>query len=284
MAAAARRRCGSPTPSPRCTDAGCSTGSRSRSAPARSSGSPASRATARPSSPTCSAACSSSTRDRRGRRNGRPDRPGRQDGRGRHRPDPRGSPRCRLRARPERRREPGARRSRPRRSPRPRRPAPATAGAEQLIAEFGIDCIGPDAPFASLSGGNQQRVVLARELSAEPTVLVAAQPCRGLDVGAIEFIGQRLRAAADQGIAVLLISNELEEILALADRIVVIHAGSIRGEASPEGRADGRRRAHRPADGRRRCLTGPVVAHVDRCCCTSSRSSVPWPSRPSSCR
>ncbi len=102
--------------------------------------------------------------------------------------------------------------------------------AAELIAEFGIDCAGPDAPFSSLSGGNQQRVVLARELTAEPTVLVAAQPCRGLDVGAIEFIGQRLRAAADLGIAVLLISNELEEILALADRIVVIHGGRIRGE------------------------------------------------------
>ena len=95
---------------------------------------------------------------------------------------------------------------------------------------FGIDCAGPDALFSSLSGGNQQRVVLARELTAEPIVLVAAQPCRGLDVGAIEFIGQRLRAAADRGIAVLLISNELEEILALADRIVVIHGGRIRGE------------------------------------------------------
>jgi simple sugar transport system ATP-binding protein len=104
--------------------------------------------------------------------------------------------------------------------------------AEQLIAEFGIDCIGPDAPFSALSGGNQQRVVLARELAADPAVLVAAQPCRGLDVGAIEFIGQRLRAAAERGIAVLLISNELEEILALADRIVVIHAGRIRGELS----------------------------------------------------
>jgi general nucleoside transport system ATP-binding protein len=102
--------------------------------------------------------------------------------------------------------------------------------AEQLITEFGIDCVGPDAPFASLSGGNQQRVVLARELAAHPPVLVASQPCRGLDVGAIEFIGQRLRAAAARGIAVLLISNELEEIIALADRIVVIHAGRIRGE------------------------------------------------------
>ncbi|HET9546860.1 MAG TPA: ATP-binding cassette domain-containing protein, partial [Desertimonas sp.] len=102
--------------------------------------------------------------------------------------------------------------------------------AVALIDEFGIDCGGPDAPVASLSGGNQQRVVLARELAAEPTVLVASQPCRGLDVGAIEFIGQRLRAAADRGIAVLLISSELEEILALADRIVVIHRGQIRGE------------------------------------------------------
>ena len=102
--------------------------------------------------------------------------------------------------------------------------------AVALIDEFGVDCAGPDAPFASLSGGNQQRVVLARELAAEPTVLVASHPCRGLDVGAIEFIGQRLRSAADRGIAVLLISSELEEILALADRIVVIHRGQIRGE------------------------------------------------------
>jgi simple sugar transport system ATP-binding protein len=104
--------------------------------------------------------------------------------------------------------------------------------AEELITEFGIDCTGPDAPFSSLSGGNQQRVVLARELAARPAVLVAAQPCRGLDVGAIEFIGQRLRAAAEDGIAVLLISSELEEILALADRIVVIHGGRIAGAMS----------------------------------------------------
>jgi simple sugar transport system ATP-binding protein len=102
--------------------------------------------------------------------------------------------------------------------------------AQQLIAEFDIDCTGPDASFAALSGGNQQRVVLARELAADPTVLVAAQPTRGLDVGAIEFVGQRIRAAADRGIAVLLISSELEEIIALADRIVVIHAGRISGE------------------------------------------------------
>jgi len=102
--------------------------------------------------------------------------------------------------------------------------------AMRLIDEYGISCTGPDAPYASLSGGNQQRVVLAREMSGHPSILIAAQPTRGLDVGAIEFMGQRLRAAADDGIAVLLISSELEEILFLADRVVVIHDGSIRGE------------------------------------------------------
>lgn len=109
--------------------------------------------------------------------------------------------------------------------------------AERLIAEFQISCAGPDAPFSSLSGGNQQRVVLARELSLDPAVLVAAQPTRGLDVGAIEFMGERLRAAADAGVGVLLISSELEEILHLADRIVVMQGGRIVGEM-PRAEAD----------------------------------------------
>jgi len=82
----------------------------------------------------------------------------------------------------------------------------------------------------SLSGGNQQRVVLARELSNAPRVLVAAQPTRGLDVGAIEYMSAQLRAAAADGVAVLLISTELEEILDLADRIVVMSNGRIAGE------------------------------------------------------
>lgn len=99
-----------------------------------------------------------------------------------------------------------------------------------LMEEFDIHGAGPDAPFASLSGGNQQRVVLARELSHHPTVLVAAQPTRGLDVGAIEYMSARLRAAAAAGIAVLLISTELEEILDLANRIVVLHRGRVIGE------------------------------------------------------
>jgi len=107
-----------------------------------------------------------------------------------------------------------------------------TALAQQMIEDFDIGCSGPDAPLWSLSGGNQQRVVLARELAAEPVVLVAAQPTRGLDVGAIEYMTDRLRQTAEDGVAVLLISSELEEILELADRIVVMSRGRTAGELS----------------------------------------------------
>jgi simple sugar transport system ATP-binding protein len=102
--------------------------------------------------------------------------------------------------------------------------------AEQLMAEFEIQGAAPDAPMRSLSGGNQQRVVLAREMSHRPKVLVAAQPTRGLDVGAIEYTTGRLRAAAAAGIAVLLLSTELDEILDLSDRIVVMSRGRIIGQ------------------------------------------------------
>jgi ABC-type uncharacterized transport system ATPase subunit len=109
--------------------------------------------------------------------------------------------------------------------------------AESMIDEFDIQCSGPDAPMWSLSGGNQQRVVLARELSQSPKVLVAAQPTRGLDVGAIEYMSQRIGAAAAAGVAVLLISSELEEILDLSHRIVVMHSGRVVGEM-PRSDAD----------------------------------------------
>jgi general nucleoside transport system ATP-binding protein len=108
--------------------------------------------------------------------------------------------------------------------------AAVTAEAERLIAEYQVACAGPDAPFRSLSGGNQQKVVLARELSADPAVLVASQPTHGLDVGAIEFMSDRLRAAAAGGVGVLLVSSELEEILHLSDRIVVMFSGRVVGE------------------------------------------------------
>ncbi len=102
--------------------------------------------------------------------------------------------------------------------------------AEELVDRFGVQCDGIDAPMWSLSGGNQQRVVLARELSHEPKVLVAAQPTRGLDVGAIDYMSAQIRQVAERGVGVLLISSELDEILDLASRIVVIFEGRIIGE------------------------------------------------------
>ncbi len=104
------------------------------------------------------------------------------------------------------------------------------AFAVEMIEQFSIACSGPNAPMWSVSGGNQQRVVLARELSQEPKILVAAQPTRGLDVGAIEYMSHRLETAAATGVAVLLISSELEEILELSHRIIVMHSGRIVGE------------------------------------------------------
>lgn len=102
--------------------------------------------------------------------------------------------------------------------------------ARELIEEFDIHCPGCDTPLGQLSGGNQQRVVLARSLSVGPKVLIAHQPTRGLDVGAIEYVGERLQAAADDGIGVLLLSTDLGEIAALADRVVVMYRGAIIGE------------------------------------------------------
>ncbi|TMK55421.1 MAG: ABC transporter ATP-binding protein [Actinobacteria bacterium] len=104
------------------------------------------------------------------------------------------------------------------------------AKAEQLVREFDIMTPSTDTPMRSLSGGNQQRLVLARELARHPAVLIASQPTQGLDVGAIEYVTARLRAAAEAGVAVLLISTELEEILTLSDRVAVIYRGHILGE------------------------------------------------------
>ncbi len=106
--------------------------------------------------------------------------------------------------------------------------------AVRLIREFDIRAPGPTAPARSLSGGNQQKIVLARELAAEPKVLIAAQPTRGVDIGAIEFIHRRLVAQRDAGAAILLVSAELEEIRSLSDRIAVMYEGRIVGIESPD--------------------------------------------------
>ena len=107
--------------------------------------------------------------------------------------------------------------------------------ARLLIHQFSVSCIGPHAPMWSLSGGNQQRVVMARELSHDPKVLVAAQPTHGLDVGAIEYLSEQLRVAARSGVGVLLISTELDEILDLSHRIIVISGGRIVGGMDNDG-------------------------------------------------
>ncbi|HET7647849.1 MAG TPA: ABC transporter ATP-binding protein [Gaiellaceae bacterium] len=105
--------------------------------------------------------------------------------------------------------------------------------ARRLLREFDVRGGTPATPAFALSGGNQQKVVLAREIDGEPKVLIAAQPTRGLDVGAIEFVHRRLVEQRDAGRAVLLVSLELEEILSLSDRILVIYEGRIVDEFPP---------------------------------------------------
>lgn len=102
-----------------------------------------------------------------------------------------------------------------------------SAYAERLVEEFDIRTPDVETPASSLSGGNQQKMVVARELGREIALLVASQPTRGVDVGSIEFIHQQIVAQRDRGVAVLLVSAELDEILALADRIAVIYEGEI---------------------------------------------------------
>jgi general nucleoside transport system ATP-binding protein len=106
--------------------------------------------------------------------------------------------------------------------------------AAGLLREFDVRGGGPTTRGGSLSGGNQQKVVVAREVSRDPSVLIAAQPTRGLDVGAIEFVHRRLVEQRDAGKAVLLVSLELEEILSLADRILVIYEGRIVADFPPD--------------------------------------------------
>ena len=109
--------------------------------------------------------------------------------------------------------------------------------AAAMMQRFDVRASGPDAAFSALSGGNQQKAVLARELTLQGlTFLVAAQPTRGLDVGAVEAVYGHIRAACRAGVAVLLISSELDELLAVADRVVVLYRGRIAG-ACPAGPA-----------------------------------------------
>ncbi len=109
-------------------------------------------------------------------------------------------------------------------------PARMVQRARALIEEFDVRGGGPLTRAGGLSGGNQQKLVVAREIARDPKVLIAAQPTRGLDVGAIEYLHRRILTERDEGRAVLLVSLELDEILSLSDRILVVYEGEIVGE------------------------------------------------------
>ncbi|MDS8683154.1 ABC transporter ATP-binding protein [Streptococcus pneumoniae] len=109
-----------------------------------------------------------------------------------------------------------------------------TSYAKKLMEEFDVRAASELVPAAALSGGNQQKAIIAREIDRDPDLLIVSQPTRGLDVGAIEYIHKRLIEERDNGKAVLVVSFELDEILNVSDRIAVIHDGKIQGIVSPE--------------------------------------------------
>jgi simple sugar transport system ATP-binding protein len=104
------------------------------------------------------------------------------------------------------------------------------SGFRRQAAEYDVRPADGSLPTSAFSGGNQQKIVLARELDRNPDLLLVGQPTRGVDIGAIEFIHRRLVALRDAGKGILLVSVELDEILALSDRVLVMHDGHIVGE------------------------------------------------------
>jgi ABC-type uncharacterized transport system ATPase subunit len=109
-----------------------------------------------------------------------------------------------------------------------------TARARELLTEYDVRGGSPATLASSLSGGNQQKIAVAREIASNPSLLIAHQPTRGLDVGAIEFVHKRLVAERDAGRGILLVSLEFDEVRSLADRILVIYEGRIVGEFPPD--------------------------------------------------
>jgi general nucleoside transport system ATP-binding protein len=105
--------------------------------------------------------------------------------------------------------------------------------ADLVIREFDVRPPNPALPARALSGGNQQKLIIGREFELPPVVLLISQPTRGVDIGAIEFIHRKIIAMRDVGCAILLVSAELEEVTALADRLLVLHNGRIAGEVDP---------------------------------------------------
>ena len=139
--------------------------------------------------------------------------------------------------------------------------------ASEHARKFDVRMSSVLAPTETLSGGNQQKLVVAREMSRDVALILAAQPTRGLDVGSIEYIHKRIVEARDNGVAVLIVSTELDEILALADRILVMYRGRIAAEFAG-AHADiteiglamaGARSADRASYGERLCPNGNIA-------------------------
>ena len=106
------------------------------------------------------------------------------------------------------------------------------AHAERCIREYDVRPTSTEVSAMSYSGGNAQKLIVARELSNRPKLLIASQPTRGVDIGAIEFIHKRIVEARDEGLAVLLVSADLGEVMSLSDRIIVLFEGRVMGELS----------------------------------------------------
>ena len=106
--------------------------------------------------------------------------------------------------------------------------------ADEYIKLLQIKVSSPEQLIRNLSGGNQQKAIIAREIDKDPKLLVAVQPTRGLDVGAIEYIHRQIVAERDKGTAVLLVSLELDEVMNLSDRILVMYEGEVVGEFDPK--------------------------------------------------
>jgi len=109
-----------------------------------------------------------------------------------------------------------------------------SARANEIIRNFDVRPANADLPARALSGGNQQKLIIGREVKVEPKLLLVSQPTRGVDIGAIEFIHRKLVDLRDSGCAILLVSAELEEVTSLSDRLLIIHEGRIAGEVDPK--------------------------------------------------
>ena len=109
----------------------------------------------------------------------------------------------------------------------------AGTATARLVEQFDVRTPSIAIPASSLSGGNQQKVIVAREFSREVDLIIASQPTRGLDVGSIEYIHGRIIRARDEGAAILMVSTELDEVMALADRLLVMFDGKIVADLDP---------------------------------------------------